>query len=142
MLPSSTPKVCSLSQAKSSCPNSPQLMRKSLNKKTPSKLGNSIARNVCPRHELSFGRTLDHFATKGAHHNTLEYLPVMHTTYVPNFFFLLALTPSPRTIITGLKYPHLAASICALWVIGRIAYTRGYITGDPSKVRVFDCHFN
>ncbi|KAF5368826.1 hypothetical protein D9758_003032 [Tetrapyrgos nigripes] len=52
-----------------------------------------------------------------AHHNTLENLPLIYLT----------------TILTGLKYPVFAASACGLWVLTRIAYTRDYGSGIPSK---------
>jgi len=52
-----------------------------------------------------------------AHHNTLEYIPMVHVL----------------TLLTSLKYPIVAASICGLWTISRISYTRGYLTGNPSK---------
>ena len=38
-------------------------------------------------------------------------------------------------MIAGTKVPILAASAVGLWSVGRIAYTRGYATGDPKKVR-------
>ncbi|KAF8078826.1 hypothetical protein FPV67DRAFT_1466614 [Lyophyllum atratum] len=52
-----------------------------------------------------------------AHQNTLENIPIVYVT----------------TLLTGLKYPVLAASACAMWSVSRVAYTRGYLTGDPSK---------
>lgn len=52
-----------------------------------------------------------------AHQNTLENIPVVYVT----------------TLITGLKYPHLAAGACALWSLSRIGYTRGYLSGNPDK---------
>ncbi|EAU92743.1 hypothetical protein CC1G_01788 [Coprinopsis cinerea okayama7 len=52
-----------------------------------------------------------------AHQNTLENLPAVYIS----------------TIVTGLRYPIPAAAACALWVVSRISYTRGYITGDPKK---------
>ncbi|KAF8349726.1 hypothetical protein F5887DRAFT_1070003 [Amanita rubescens] len=52
-----------------------------------------------------------------AHQNTLENLPIVAIT----------------SLIAGLKAPILSASAVALWSIGRIAYTRGYVTGDPKK---------
>lgn len=42
-----------------------------------------------------------------------------------------------RTLITAIKYPHAAAVALFLFVIGRVGYTRGYITGDPAKVIPF-----
>ncbi|PPQ71129.1 hypothetical protein CVT24_009865, partial [Panaeolus cyanescens] len=53
-----------------------------------------------------------------AHQNTLENIPILYVT----------------TLITAMRYPVLAASTCAMFTIGRISYTRGYITGDPAKV--------
>jgi len=52
-----------------------------------------------------------------AHQNTLETLPIIYVT----------------TILTGLKYPILAASACGMWSVSRIAYTRGYVSGDPNR---------
>jgi glutathione S-transferase len=52
-----------------------------------------------------------------AHQNTLEYFPIILTT----------------TLVTSLKFPILAAAACGLWSFSRIAYTRGYTTGDPAK---------
>ncbi|RDB18551.1 Microsomal glutathione S-transferase 3 [Hypsizygus marmoreus] len=53
-----------------------------------------------------------------AHYNTLENIPVIYAT----------------TLLTALKYPILAASACSVWILGRIAYTLGYVsTGDPQK---------
>ncbi|KAG6808635.1 hypothetical protein H0H92_003439 [Tricholoma furcatifolium] len=53
----------------------------------------------------------------GAHQNTLEKIPVVYVT----------------TIITGLKYPIVAALGCGAWSLSRIFYTRGYLT-QPEKV--------
>ncbi|GLB35951.1 putative MAPEG family protein [Lyophyllum shimeji] len=52
-----------------------------------------------------------------AHQNTLENIPIVYVT----------------TVLTGLKYPILAATACGIWSVSRIAYTRGYLTGDPAK---------
>ncbi|EJD03671.1 MAPEG-domain-containing protein [Fomitiporia mediterranea MF3/22] len=52
-----------------------------------------------------------------AHQNTLEYAPHV----------LLGMH------ITGLKYPILAASLGAGWVVGRILYTINYSTGYAEK---------
>jgi glutathione S-transferase len=41
-----------------------------------------------------------------------------------------------RTIIAGLKYPIIAASVCGFWVFTRVLYTRGYITGEAKKVSI------
>ncbi|KAJ6591153.1 hypothetical protein DFH09DRAFT_1420123 [Mycena vulgaris] len=51
------------------------------------------------------------------HQNTLEYLPGLYV----------------MTLIFGVKYPVLAASSLGLWVLGRVAYGVGYVTGDPEK---------
>ncbi|KJA25141.1 hypothetical protein HYPSUDRAFT_135445 [Hypholoma sublateritium FD-334 SS-4] len=53
-----------------------------------------------------------------AHQNTLENLPIVYVT----------------TLLTGLKFPVIAASALGLWTISRVSYTRGYVTGDPAKV--------
>ena len=37
--------------------------------------------------------------------------------------------------MSGVKYPNLAASACAFWVVSRVLYTIGYTTGDAAKVR-------
>lgn len=50
-----------------------------------------------------------------------------HTLFTPNF--------TSRTATFGVKYPVLAASSLAMWVIGRVAYSIGYSTGEPDKVR-------
>ncbi|GAA6006522.1 hypothetical protein JCM11491_004993 [Sporobolomyces phaffii] len=52
-----------------------------------------------------------------AHANTLENLPM----------FLLSLFHS------GLYHPRLAALGGLIWLAGRVAYTVGYTTGQPSK---------
>ncbi|KAK0203493.1 hypothetical protein DFS33DRAFT_1383745 [Desarmillaria ectypa] len=52
-----------------------------------------------------------------AHQNTLENIPVIYTT----------------TLLTAVYYPTIAAAACGTWVLGRILYTRGYITGDPGN---------
>ncbi|KAJ7507310.1 hypothetical protein B0H11DRAFT_199425 [Mycena galericulata] len=52
-----------------------------------------------------------------AHQNTLEHIAQVYM----------------MTIVLGLKYPVVAASALGLWVVGRIAYTRGYATGIPAK---------
>lgn len=55
--------------------------------------------------------------TVRAHANYLEALPVILVT----------------TAITGVRYPIFAASALAAWLVGRVLYTIGYTTGDPSK---------
>ncbi|TRM65915.1 hypothetical protein BD626DRAFT_486216 [Schizophyllum amplum] len=55
--------------------------------------------------------------TQRAHQNTLEQLPAIYTA----------------TVLSALKYPVFAASALGLWVIGRILYTSGYMTGEPQK---------
>ncbi|KAH7886372.1 hypothetical protein F5I97DRAFT_1937227 [Phlebopus sp. FC_14] len=52
-----------------------------------------------------------------AHQNTLEHFPFILVT----------------TLVTGVKYPVLAASACAFWSFTRILYTIGYTSGDPAK---------
>ncbi|KAK0494598.1 hypothetical protein EDD18DRAFT_350334 [Armillaria luteobubalina] len=52
-----------------------------------------------------------------AHQNTLENMPVMYTS----------------TFLTAVYYPTVAAAALGVWVLGRIFYTRGYITGDPAN---------
>ncbi|KAJ7701798.1 membrane-associated proteins in eicosanoid and glutathione metabolism [Mycena rosella] len=51
------------------------------------------------------------------HQNTLEYLPGLYV----------------MTLILGLKQPTLAASALGMWVLGRVAYGVGYVTGDPER---------
>lgn len=74
----------------------------------------------------------------GTHQNTLENLPIIVIMWaLISYCVVMTLIPStPRTLISGLKYPILAASACALWSLTRIPYTLGYITGDPKKVRL------
>ena len=40
------------------------------------------------------------------------------------------------TLITGVKYPKVAASLCGVWSVCRVLYTIGYSTGIPKKVCV------
>jgi len=55
--------------------------------------------------------------TQRAHQNTLESLPTMLVC----------------TLLTGLKYPYVAAGLGGGWVLGRVLYTVGYSTGDPNQ---------
>ncbi|KAK0192919.1 hypothetical protein F5146DRAFT_1042041 [Armillaria mellea] len=52
-----------------------------------------------------------------AHQNTLENIPVIYT----------------GTFLTAVYYPTIAAAGLGIWLLGRIFYTRGYITGDPAN---------
>uniref|UniRef100_A0A1B6C1V1 Glutathione S-transferase 3, mitochondrial n=1 Tax=Clastoptera arizonana TaxID=38151 RepID=A0A1B6C1V1_9HEMI len=52
-----------------------------------------------------------------AHQNTLE--------NYPQFLMML--------LLGGLEHPLISAAAGSTWVLGRIAYARGYYTGDPSK---------
>ncbi|KAF5323453.1 hypothetical protein D9611_005711 [Ephemerocybe angulata] len=52
-----------------------------------------------------------------AHQNTLENLPILYVT----------------AVVAGLRYPILTATLTGSWVIGKIAFTNGYATGDPDK---------
>ncbi|KAJ3750651.1 hypothetical protein DFH05DRAFT_1518796 [Lentinula detonsa] len=52
-----------------------------------------------------------------AHQNTLENLPIVYAT----------------TLISALKFPKAAAAACVFWSLGRVLYTRGYVTGDPAQ---------
>jgi glutathione S-transferase len=45
---------------------------------------------------------------------------------LPQVVFLLTLG--------GLKYPTLTAGLGATWLVARVLYTLGYVTGDPAKV--------
>ncbi|KAF8898957.1 hypothetical protein BD779DRAFT_1666708 [Infundibulicybe gibba] len=68
--------------------------------------------------EADASRDANYFnCAQRAHQNTLESIPILYLT----------------TVLTGLRYPVLAASACAFWVVGRISYTRGYLTGDPAN---------
>ncbi|KAI0089309.1 hypothetical protein BDY19DRAFT_137048 [Irpex rosettiformis] len=53
-----------------------------------------------------------------AHQNTLEVLPQIYVS----------------TLLVGLKYPILAASLCGFWTFSRVFYTLGYSSGIPKKV--------
>ncbi|GAA6060976.1 hypothetical protein JCM10212_006558 [Sporobolomyces blumeae] len=55
--------------------------------------------------------------TQRSHQNTLENLPI----------FLLTLFHS------GLYHPRLAAAAGMIWIAGRVGYTIGYSSGEPSK---------
>lgn len=52
-----------------------------------------------------------------AHQNTLEILPIYNTLL----------------LVGGLKYPEISSAAGALFLLGRIVYTSGYVTGDPAK---------
>ncbi|KAF5328803.1 hypothetical protein D9619_011526 [Psilocybe cf. subviscida] len=52
-----------------------------------------------------------------AHQNTLEMMPI--ATFA--------------TLVTATRYPHYAASALGIWVVSRIFYARGYLSGDPKK---------
>ncbi|KAF8973615.1 hypothetical protein BDZ97DRAFT_380986 [Flammula alnicola] len=52
-----------------------------------------------------------------AHQNTLENIPMIYTL----------------TLVTGTRFPIIAASALGFWSLSRASYTRGYITGDPKK---------
>ncbi|SGY77574.1 BQ5605_C005g03672 [Microbotryum silenes-dioicae] len=55
--------------------------------------------------------------TQRAHGNTLEAIP----------FFLFSL------IQVGLSHPRAAATLGSIWLVGRVIFTIGYSSGDPSK---------
>ena len=42
----------------------------------------------------------------------------------------------PSALVSGLLYPIPTAVATALWTVGRISYTFGYISGEPKKVRM------
>ncbi|KAF9076057.1 hypothetical protein BDP27DRAFT_1380177 [Rhodocollybia butyracea] len=52
-----------------------------------------------------------------AHQNTLENIPIIVLS----------------TLVSAVKLPHIAAASCGLWVVSRVLYTRGYVTGKPEK---------
>ncbi|KAJ6535977.1 membrane-associated proteins in eicosanoid and glutathione metabolism [Mycena vulgaris] len=58
-----------------------------------------------------------------AHQNTLETIPWIYV----------------MTVVLATKYPLLSASSLGMWIFSRIAYTLGYITGNPDNVRVPVC---
>ncbi|SAM02052.1 hypothetical protein [Absidia glauca] len=51
------------------------------------------------------------------HGNTLEFWPIVTST----------------ALIAGLSHPVLAAAAHAWWLLGRIVYVRGYVTGKPQN---------
>ncbi|KAI8088843.1 uncharacterized protein BX664DRAFT_331531 [Halteromyces radiatus] len=53
--------------------------------------------------------------TQRAHQNTLEFWPVV----------------TSLSLIGGLAHPQVAAAAHAWWLLGRIVYVRGYVTGNP-----------
>ncbi|KAG2201746.1 hypothetical protein INT47_002006 [Mucor saturninus] len=55
--------------------------------------------------------------TQRAHQNTLEILPIYNTLL----------------LVGGLKYPEVSAAAGALFILGRVVYVSGYVTGDPAK---------
>ncbi|KAI8639774.1 hypothetical protein BD408DRAFT_391801 [Parasitella parasitica] len=52
-----------------------------------------------------------------AHQNTLEVLPIYNTLL----------------LVGGLKYPEISAAAGVVFILGRIVYVNGYVTGDPAK---------
>ncbi|PPQ96358.1 hypothetical protein CVT26_005045, partial [Gymnopilus dilepis] len=52
-----------------------------------------------------------------AHQNTLENIPILY----------------PTALVSGLLYPIPTAIATALWTVGRISYTFGYVSGEPKK---------
>ncbi|SCV69527.1 BQ2448_2547 [Microbotryum intermedium] len=83
----------------------------------------ALPRGVIPLMRSSFfaGRrlalTTHADCTQRAHGNTLEAIP----------FFLFSL------IQVGLSHPRAAAVLGSIWLAGRVAFTIGYSSGDPSK---------
>ncbi|KAE9404636.1 membrane-associated proteins in eicosanoid and glutathione metabolism [Gymnopus androsaceus JB14] len=59
-----------------------------------------------------------------AHQNTLESIPLLYLT----------------TCLAATKFPIVAASLCGSWVVARVFYTRGYVTGKPEK-RIWGAEF-
>ncbi|CAO3581051.1 unnamed protein product [Absidia cylindrospora] len=55
--------------------------------------------------------------TQRAHQNTLEFWPIV----------------TSMSLIAGLSHPVIAAAAHAWWLLGRIIYVRGYITGNPQN---------
>ncbi|KAH7885978.1 hypothetical protein F5I97DRAFT_1181994 [Phlebopus sp. FC_14] len=55
--------------------------------------------------------------TQRCHQNTLEALPVITLS----------------TLVLGFRFPFVAASLCSGYVLGRVIYTLGYKSGNPSK---------
>ncbi|KAI6047811.1 hypothetical protein EDC04DRAFT_24105 [Pisolithus marmoratus] len=55
--------------------------------------------------------------TQSARQTTLDFVPIVVL----------------GTLVTGLKYPLLAAGLSSAFSFGRVLYTCGYKTGDPAK---------
>ena len=62
-------------------------------------------------------------------------MPIILVTCVPFPMREFRIDWYDRTLVSGTKYPILAASACAFWVLTRVLYTIGYTTGDVDKVR-------
>lgn len=55
--------------------------------------------------------------TQRAHQNTLEILPVYNTLL----------------LVGGLKYPEISAAAGVVFLLGRMVFVSGYVTGNPAK---------
>ncbi|KAK0470577.1 hypothetical protein IW261DRAFT_1516799 [Armillaria novae-zelandiae] len=72
-----------------------------------------------------------------AHQNTLENIPMIYTRcvlYAVPVIVDFSLQNHCSTFLTAVYYPTIAAAALGTWVLGRILYTRGYITGNPANV--------
>ncbi|KAK9896776.1 membrane-associated proteins in eicosanoid and glutathione metabolism [Cystobasidium minutum MCA 4210] len=70
-----------------------------------------------PEQEKASKDALVFNCTQRAHQNTLEFAS----------FALFS------TLLNGILYPQFAAANMAIYLVGKVLYTEGYRTGDPSK---------
>lgn len=51
-----------------------------------------------------------------------------HANYLENYTQFLSVL-----VVAGLSYPRAAASLGAVWLVGRVLFLVGYLSGDPKK---------